>query len=235
MSQKKSRARLLAGLVALTMLPGLSGFAGASEQTYYFGLSDQRTNITFQSETDFETVLGSSHELRGSAVADFDSGEASVELEVPVASLRTGIDLRDEHLRSPMWLDAESHGTISFVSKNAKKAGRNRWKVEGTFTMHGVSREISTVVDVREIPSDLAAKAGLEAGDWIRITAPFEIKLSDFGVKVPEMAAAKVDDTWEVRVQAYASTAGSPKAMNPCNPCGDKMGVKASNPVNPCG
>ena len=144
MSQKKSRARLLATLVALTMLPGLSGFAGASEQTYYFGLSDQRTNITFQSETDFETVLGSSHELRGSAVADFDSGEASVELEVPVASLRTGIDLRDEHLRSPMWLDAENHGTISFVSKRAKKAGVSEAYFDrGGFLFHGKVKAVA--------------------------------------------------------------------------------------------
>ena len=220
MGRNKSRASLLAGLLALTMLPGLSGFARASEQTYYFGLSGQRTNITFESETDFETVLGSSNELRGSAVADFESGEARIELEVPVASLRTGIDLRDEHLRSPMWLDAEKYGTISFVSERAKKVGRNRWRVEGTFTFHGVSRQITTVVDVREIPSDLAAKAGLENGEWIRITVPFEIKLSDFGVKIPDMAAAKVNDTWKVRVQAYASTVGSPKAMSAGNPCG---------------
>ena len=84
----------------------------------------------------------------------------------------------------------------------------------------------------------MAQKAGLEPGEWIRVTAPFKIKLSDFGVKIPEMAAAKVNDTWQLNIQAYASTMSPKMAMNPCNPCnpcGGKAAKKASNPTNPCG
>lgn len=231
---RKVRTGLSSGLVVLAIVVGSSTHALASAKNYHFGVSDQRTNITFQSETDFETILGSSKKLAGTAVADLEEGKAEISLAVPVASLRTGIDLRDEHLRSPMWLDAEKYPTISFVSSEAKKVSHNRWKIRGTFTLHGVSRELTTTVDVRSIPAALAKEAGLEGGEWIRITAPFKVKLSDFGVRIPGKAAAKVNDTWEVHIQAYASTATAKQAANPCNPCGGKVAVRASNPTNPC-
>ena len=73
----------------------------ASGTTYHFGGSPKNTNVTFESETDFETILGSTREISGTAVVDFEGGTAETSLEVPVDTLRTGIDLRDQHLRRP--------------------------------------------------------------------------------------------------------------------------------------
>ncbi len=180
----------------------------AGETIYHFGASPQNANVTFESETDFETILGSTREIKGKAVVDLEAGSASATLEVPVASLRTGIELRDSHLRSDMWLDADNHPTISFVSTAARKIDDTNWEVTGTFSMHGKSRELTTVVEVRPIPEEVAKNAGLGKGDWIRIAALFEVKLSEFGVVIPEKPAQRVSDTWKVRVQAFASTAG---------------------------
>jgi polyisoprenoid-binding protein YceI len=230
----KTRTRTILTVAAVITLLVAAGDLAATQKTYHFGVSGQRTNITFESHTDFEVILGSTNALSGMAQADFDSGEATVKLEVPVASLRTGIDLRDQHLRSPMWLNADQHPTISFVSKKARRLDNDRWEVTGDFTLHGVTRTLKTVVSVREIPGDLAKKAGLEAGEWVRVSAPFEVDLSEFGVQIPDMAAAKVNDTWNIRVVAFASTVGG-GAANPCNPCGGKSAKKAANPCNPCG
>jgi len=229
--KRRSVRNLFVATVAIVVL-ATAGSLAAVSKTYHFGVSEQRTNITFESKTDFEIILGSTNQIQGSAEADFASGKASVRLEVPVASLRTGIDLRDEHLRSPMWLDASKHPVISFTSEKARKLDGDRWEITGDFTMHGVTRTVKTVADVRAIPSDLAKKAGLEDGEWVRVSVPFEVKLSDFGVKIPDMAAAKVNDVWTVRVVAFASNMGG-GAANPCNPCGGK--AKAANPCNPCG
>ena len=190
---------ILVSLAALT--PSVAG-----EATYHFGVSEQSTNITFESETDFETILGSTREIKGTAVVDLEQGLASTTIEVPVASLRTGINLRDEHLRSKAWLDAKSHPSISFASSRARKVDNNRWEVSGTFSMHGQSRELTTIVDVRTIPAEVAKSAGLGKGEWIRITAPFEVKLSDFGVEIPKKPAQRVNDAWKIRVQAFAAT-----------------------------
>ena len=135
----RRKAVLIGSTLVVALLLALPSVAAE----YKFGVSSQRTNITFQSETDFETILGSSNKMSGVAHADFQEGTADVKLSVPVESLRTGIDLRDEHLRSPMWLDAGTHPAISFESTSAKQAGKGKWKIKGNFTMHGVTREIS--------------------------------------------------------------------------------------------
>jgi len=190
------------------LLIGSAGAALAAGTTYNFGVSPQSTNVTFESETDFETILGSTREIKGSAVVDFEGGTASTTIEIPVESLRTGIDLRDKHLRSGMWLNAKKFPTISFTSTSSRKIDDTHWEVSGTFSMHGESQVMTTVVEVRTIPSSVAKGAGLGKGDWIRIVAPFEVKLSDYGVVIPKKPAQRVNDTWKVRVQAFASTAG---------------------------
>jgi polyisoprenoid-binding protein YceI len=233
MNTRRIGGTAVIALVAVAMVPAP---LYAVDSTYYFGVSGQRTNITFESATDFEIILGSTNMLSGWVRADFKDGTGEVSLSVPVDSLRTGIDLRDEHMRSPMWLDAGKYPEITFTASEVRRNADGVWQAGGTFTLHGVSREISVPVEVREIPADLAARAGLETGDWLRVSASFPVKLSDFGVKIPDMAAAKVNDTWNVRVLAFASTVSAKQAVNPCNPCGGKASVKkAVNPCNPCG
>lgn len=221
-------------LLVFGILASVAGTALADVVTYQFGTSDQRANISFESVTDFETVLGSTNQVTGYVKSDLAKGKAQIELQVPVASFNTGIAMRDEHLRSAGWLDAEKYPVITFVSNGAKKSGENDWSVDGKFTMHGVTKNIEAKVNVRLIPRDVAKQAGLEAGDWLKVATTFEVKLSDYGVKIPKMAAAKVNDTWKVTFLAYANSVSQPVAMNPCNPCGGKKAVVAANPCNPC-
>ncbi len=205
---KKRTLRILAltSFIALTFASLAPVVAGGT--TYHVGGSPKNTNVTFESETDFETILGSTREISGTAVVDFEAGTAETSLEVPVDTLRTGIDLRDQHLRSGMWLDAKKYPTLSFVSTGSRKIDDTHWEITGKFSMHGESRELSTIVEVRSIPASVAKQAGLGKGDWIRITAPFEIKLSEFGVKIPKKPAQRVNDSWTVKIQAFASTNG---------------------------
>jgi polyisoprenoid-binding protein YceI len=184
------------------------GTARAEETIYHFGTSSQRTNITFESQTDFETVLGVANQISGTVAGDLQKGTGSISVEVPVSTLRTGIDMRDEHLRSPMWLNAEKFPTITFTSTSARRLRGNTWEVRGTFSLHGVSRDITVKAEVRPVPAAAAKAAGLEEGDWVRFSAPFTIKLSDFGVMIPPMAAAKVSDVWTVKLLAWANTRG---------------------------
>ncbi len=199
------KSSILAATVALTL--GITS-ATAAENTYQFGTSSQRTNITFESQTEFETVLGSTNQISGTVAGDLDKGVGSVTVEVPVASLKTGIDMRDEHLRSPMWLDAAKYPKITFTSTSARRVRGNAWEVRGVLTLHGVSREITVRADVRPVAGAAAKAAGLEEGDWVRLSIPFSVKLSEFGVMVPPMAASKVNDPWNVKIVAWANTRG---------------------------
>ena len=193
--------KLAFALVALLPLAG--------ETTYYFGHHEKFVNIVFESEADIETIVGTTHTVTGEAKIDEEKKTGSVSLTVPVKSLNTGIAMRDEHLQSAMWLDAAKHPDISFVSKKSEpvKDKPGKMSVTGDFSMHGVSKEITVVVDWKALSDEAVAKAQFPPGKWIRFNTTFDVKLSEYGVKVPDMAVSKVSDTWKVKISLFGGTA----------------------------
>ncbi|MCX7836220.1 MAG: YceI family protein [bacterium] len=173
-----------------------------AQKTYHFGISPKHTNITFSSETILETILGNVNLIEGTIV---ENGEKSiVNLKVPVSKMKTGIDLRDEHLRSPQWLNAEKNPFIQFESNQAKSLGNDLWEVTGNFTMNGVTKPITIKVQVTPLSADKAAVYG--PGEWIRVKSEFKVKLSDHQVKIAKTAEGKVNDEWTVKVTIFGTT-----------------------------
>ena len=177
--------------------------AAAFAQTYSFDVDGKFVNIAFESRMDVEDILGTSHSVSGHVRLTGDSG-GSFKLEVPVDTLKTGIDMRDEHLRPAHWLDAEKHPKISFEGDSVRSLGNGKYAITGNFTLHGVSRELTVTIDSREIPKERAASLGMGDTAWMRVRGEFTVKLSDFGVRIPGMAAAKVNDEWTVKVSLFA-------------------------------
>lgn len=181
------------------------GAASAADRTFAVGGEDKNSNITFESETDFETILGHTNTATGQVVADLEAGTASVDVRVPVASLDTGIELRNHHLQSSDWLDAKKNPDLRFVSRSATRLDDGSWEIAGDFTLHGVSKTITVRAQVKPIPADAAKAAGLGKGDWLRVSTPFELKLSDFGITVPSKVAGRVSDTWKVKLNLFVN------------------------------
>ncbi|NDJ60323.1 MAG: YceI family protein [Chloroflexi bacterium] len=72
---------------------------------------------------------------------------ASVEATVQVASLATGVSDRDNHLRSPDFLDAQNHPTITFKSTRVEPSDDTHARVIGDLTIRGTTREVSMDVE----------------------------------------------------------------------------------------
>src|SRR6185503_9681831 len=124
-------------LVSVLALLAFAGRTASDETTYYVGHHAKYVNITFESEADIESIVGTTNKATGEIKADLEKGTGSVSLTVPVASMKTGIDMRDEHLRSEMWLNAAKYPAITFTSKKVEKGEGSRLKVTGDFSMHG--------------------------------------------------------------------------------------------------
>jgi polyisoprenoid-binding protein YceI len=94
----------------------------------------------------FTTVRGKFTEVTGVLELDPSHPESSrVEVEIPVASIDTGIEKRDAHLRSPDFLDAEAYPFITFRSRRVERAQFRRgarFRVVGDLTIRGVTREV---------------------------------------------------------------------------------------------
>jgi len=71
-----------------------------------------------------------------------DIAKSSVTAKIKAASIDTGVEARDKHLRTADFFEVEKYPEISFQSTRIVKKGKNFIAV-GTFTMHGVSKEIS--------------------------------------------------------------------------------------------
>jgi polyisoprenoid-binding protein YceI len=178
--------------------------------SYHFGTHPARTTVTFESETSLETIHGTTRTMSGAADLDFDKGEGGVELTVPVKSLDTGIEKRNEHLQTKDWLDAAAFPDIVFKSKSLKRTKtddatkRETWSYEGELTIHGVTKALKGEATVLRIPEEPAKKLG--EGDWVKVKTRFDVALADFGVKVPDFAAAKVSPAWTVAIDIFGTT-----------------------------
>ncbi len=88
-------------------------------------------------------VRGSFKNVRGTL--DFDPDDPtklSFEVEIDAATLWTGEQARDDHLRSADFLDVAHFPTITYKSTSARCVGAHEFIVDGELTLRGVSRNV---------------------------------------------------------------------------------------------
>ena len=84
---------------------------------------------------------------------DKDVTKSSVEAVIKAASIDTGIERRDAHLRNPDFFEVEKYPEITFKSSRIEKKGKD-FIAHGTFSMHGVSKEIALPFTVNGVTKD---------------------------------------------------------------------------------
>jgi polyisoprenoid-binding protein YceI len=111
----------------------------------------------------------------------------TLQFQVKADSVDTGIAKRDQHLKSPDFLNAVQFPTISFMSKSAMATDRG-YQVSGDMTLHGVTRPVT----VHLMPTGTGkGPTGAPIGG---IEANCTIKQSEFGIN--KMAAIIGDSVW---------------------------------------
>jgi polyisoprenoid-binding protein YceI len=206
-------------MVALVPVATADKQSAKSGTTFYIDDPAGRNTASFTSEAPLESIVGTSNQVSGHVTfdpADPTKGGKGV-VKVPVASINTGIPLRDEHLRSPGWLDAEKHPHIRFeitsardVKKVSSKGGADTYDLTlvGTFHLHGKQKGMEIPARISYLKESEKTKA-FAPGDLLRGTASFEISLADFGVTGPkgmEIIGSKVSDSPSVQVHFTASS-----------------------------
>ncbi|HZV82453.1 MAG TPA: YceI family protein [Geobacteraceae bacterium] len=110
-------------------------------------------------------------------INDKDITKSKVEVTIDTASINTNVQKRDDHLRSADFFDVAKYPTMTFVSKKVAKAGKNKLKVTGDLTLHGVTRPV--VLDVEPISNESKDPWGnIRRGT----TATTKIDRKDFGL-----------------------------------------------------
>jgi polyisoprenoid-binding protein YceI len=159
-----------------------------------------------ESVTDFETFTGRTDGVTGSITFDPAKKTGGGTIVVDVASISTGIDVRDDHMRSGQWLDAAKHPKITFETTGVRSLGGDRYSVTGKFTMRGVTKTITTTATVKHMKeSDATKKAGFK-GDVLQVKTNFKVKLSDYGIKISGPAEGKVANDVTISVVVYGQS-----------------------------
>jgi polyisoprenoid-binding protein YceI len=186
---------------------------------FYLDDPNSRNAASFTSEAPLESIVGTSSQVVGYVAfdpADPTKGGKGV-VAVPVASINTGIPLRDEHMRSPGWLDAEKHPHIRFdiesakeVKKIASKGGADTYDLVlvGTLHLHGKKKGMEIPARISYLKESEKTKA-FAPGDLLRGTATFDIHLADFGITGPagmNIIGSKVGETPSIQVHFTASS-----------------------------
>ncbi|WP_210398300.1 YceI family protein [Motiliproteus sediminis] len=121
-------------------------------------------------------TVGRFNELEGSYQIDADNPAAnSVELTIQAASIDTNHTKRDDHLRSPDFLDVNQFPTLTFKS-SSYQGNDAKGVITGDLTLHGVTKEVS--FEVEKVGEGKDPWGGYRNG----FVASTTINRSDFGV-----------------------------------------------------
>jgi polyisoprenoid-binding protein YceI len=92
-------------------------------------------------------VRGRFSDVRGRITIGEEPQTSHVEVEIGAASLSTGNDDRDSHLKGQDFFDVEHYPTITFESTSVRPLRESTWELVGDLTVHGTTRPVSLQVD----------------------------------------------------------------------------------------
>lgn len=177
----------------LTLLTTLAMAATAAAQAGTWQIDPMHSSAQFSvRHLGVSTVRGAFTKVSGSAKYDpADPTKTSLDASIEAASVDTRVEMRDNDLRSPNFLEVQKYPTITFHSKQVKSAGAGKLQIIGDLTIHGVTKEV--VLDVDGPSATIKDPMGNQR---IGASATTKINRKDFGVNgVPGIVGDEITIT----------------------------------------
>lgn len=181
-------------VVAFSVLP----FTAFAADSYTIDPLHTFPNFTIN-HLGFSTMHGRFGKTSGKLMIDDAKHTGSVEVVIDAASVNTGYDKRDDHLRSPDFLNATEFPDITYKSTKVSINKDSSAVVEGNLTISGVTKPVTLNVKRMHCginpmdPKKVQYRCGFDA-----VTT---IKRSDFGVK---FAVPAVSDEMNIDLEVEA-------------------------------
>ena len=177
-------------------LPALAG-----PETFDFKDPKNGNTIEFKLDAPAEKIVGTANAISGTVTFDPQNpGATRGKIVVATSSLTVPNGMQTTIMRGPLWLDATKYPEITFEAKELKNVKTDGDKttadVAGTFTLHGVAKEVTIPVEMKYLKDKLGEHlGGNQKGDLLVITSTnFSIKRADFNI-MPGKNLDKVADT----------------------------------------
>ena len=188
----------------------LAGLAFAAPQSFDFKDPKGINNAGFKLDAPLESINGSASGVSGTVTFDpSNPGATKGKIIVITSTLAVPNPMQRQHMLSDKWLDAAKFPQISFESsafKNVQTTGDTTTAdVTGTFTLKGVSKEITVPVKLTYLKGKLGQRMPNQQGDLLVIRSNFSIKRSDFNI-MPGQFEDKVSDTIDITLSVAGAS-----------------------------
>ena len=162
--------------------------AYAAPETFDFKDPKNVNNAVFKLDAPLESVNGSANGITGTISFDPENpGATTGKIVIASETLTVANPMQKEHLHGPNWLDVTKYPEISFEAKslaNVKTDGNTTTAdVTGTFSLHGVDKDITVPVKFTYLKDKLSARVPSLKGDLLVIRANFSINREDFNIE----------------------------------------------------
>ena len=210
-------AAALFGLVASCVSVFSPELANAEKVTYVANDPSKRDKVSFLSDAPIELIQGNTHNVQGVVEYDdsfiFDRAHPfDIRFEVDLASLDTGIPLRNQHLRDN-YLQTNQYPKAVFVAKKIETSvqppfsdlKKVRLTAIGDFTVHGVTVQKTIPMTVTYYKEGRLSHQRYSAGDMIRMKAKFMVNLKEHNIEIPQFLAFKLAEEVEIDFDVTAT------------------------------
>jgi polyisoprenoid-binding protein YceI len=161
-------------LFALLVAAGIGSSAFAAAETYVIDGTHTLPRYEY-SHFGYSTQLGRFTKTSGKIVIDRAAKTGSVDVSIDTASVDSGYDKFNGHLKGEDFFDAEKFPKITFKSSKLGFDGDNLKSVDGTLTIKGVAKPVTlAVTSFKCMPHPIMKK------DACGANATVQIKRSDF-------------------------------------------------------
>lgn len=163
------------------------GVSFASQAQKYF---TKTANVSFNASSSVEAIEGTTR----SASSVIDATTGNMEFAVLVKSFIFAQALMQEHfnenyMESSKFPKATFKGKIDNIKEiNFAKDGTYKAKISGNLEMHGVSKPITTIADIKV------------SGGKIKAGATFTITVADYNIAIPAAVKDKIAKTAKITI-----------------------------------
>jgi len=171
--------------------------AHAAPETYALDPSHSQVVFTYN-HLGFSTTTGMFSGFEGEIRFDEDDpANSSVEVSMPVMSMFTGWEEREEHFMDDDFFGAQEGDMVTFTSTEIDVTGEKTAKITGDLTMNGITR--SVVLDT--VLNQKTESHPMNNRPWMGLDATTTLKRTDFDLG---MYAPNVSDEVELEISIEA-------------------------------
>ena len=174
-----------------SLLAVLGFLAVTTVRAEEYGFDKAHSHIGFSVKHILSKVQGQFKDYDGSFSFDPKNPEAGkVDVTIQAASIDTNNEMRDKHLQSPDFFDAEKLPTLTFKSTKVTAAGENKYQVAGDLTLHGVTKPVVLDVDYLGADTMEMGKDKKTTAKLVGFSATTKINRQDFGLTFNKVLAS---------------------------------------------